>query len=82
MFEQETSDVLVRVEPRYMAAESAPDEGRYFWAYTITIDNEGTETVRLRTRHWKITDQTGHVDHAARHVPSGHVNSGISNPRT
>ena len=27
-------------------------------------------------------DQTGHVDHAARHVPAGHVNSGISNSRT
>jgi 5'-nucleotidase len=26
-------------------------------------------------------DQTGHVNHAARHVPSGHVASGISNPR-
>jgi 5'-nucleotidase len=26
-------------------------------------------------------DQTGHVDHAARHVPSGHVSSGISNRR-
>ena len=26
-------------------------------------------------------DQTGHVDAAARHVPSGHVSSGISNPR-
>ena len=25
-------------------------------------------------------DQTGHVDHAARHVPSGHVASGIANP--
>ena len=25
-------------------------------------------------------DQTGHVDAAARHVPSGHVSSGISNP--
>ena len=24
-------------------------------------------------------DQTGHVDHAARHVPSGHVSGGISN---
>ncbi|RZL64226.1 MAG: 5'-nucleotidase [Variovorax sp.] len=27
-------------------------------------------------------DQTGHVDAAARHVPSGHVSSGISNPPT
>ena len=26
-------------------------------------------------------DQTGHVDHAARHVPSGHVAHGISNPK-
>jgi 5'-nucleotidase len=26
-------------------------------------------------------DQTGHVDHAARHVPSGHVASGISNTK-
>ena len=26
-------------------------------------------------------DQTGHVDSASRHVPSGHVSSGISNPR-
>jgi 5'-nucleotidase len=24
-------------------------------------------------------DQTGHVDHAARHVPSGHVSAGIAN---
>ena len=24
-------------------------------------------------------DQTGHIEHAARHVPSGHVASGISN---
>jgi 5'-nucleotidase len=25
-------------------------------------------------------DQTGHIEHAARHVPAGHVASGISNP--
>ena len=26
-------------------------------------------------------DQTGHVEHAAAHVPSGHVAAGVSNPR-
>ena len=26
-------------------------------------------------------DQTGHIESAARHVPSGHVASGISNPQ-
>jgi 5'-nucleotidase len=25
-------------------------------------------------------DQTGHIESAAQHVPSGHVASGISNP--
>ena len=25
-------------------------------------------------------DQSGHVSSAARHVPAGHVNSGVSNP--
>jgi len=24
-------------------------------------------------------DQTGHIEHAARHVPSGHVASGVAN---
>ena len=59
MFEQETSGVLVRVEPRYMAEESAPDEGRYFWAYTIEILNLSPDTVQLISRAWSITDENG-----------------------
>lgn len=59
MFELETSGVLVRVEPRYMAAESAPDEGRYFWAYTIEILNLSPDTVQLMSRAWSITDENG-----------------------
>ena len=59
MFEQETSGVLVRVEPRYLAAESAPDEGRYFWAYTIEILNLSPDTVQLMSRAWSITDENG-----------------------
>jgi ApaG protein len=59
MFEQETSGVLVRVEPRYMATESAPDEGRYFWAYTIEILNLSPDTVQLMSRAWSITDENG-----------------------
>ena len=26
-------------------------------------------------------DQTGHIESAARHVPAGHVASGVSNPK-
>jgi ApaG protein len=59
MFEQETSGVLVRVEPRFMASESAPDEGRYFWAYTIEIVNCSPDTVQLISRAWSITDENG-----------------------
>ena len=57
-----TRGIRVSVMPQYMADESDPDENRYFWAYTIGIENEGRETVRLRSRIWKITDETGRVE--------------------
>jgi ApaG protein len=59
MFEQETAGVMVRVEPQYLPAESAPDEGRYFWAYTIEILNLSADTVQLMSRAWQITDENG-----------------------
>src|SRR5262249_14508143 len=31
------------------------------WAYTIEISNRGSETVQLKTRHWRITDAFGRV---------------------
>jgi ApaG protein len=30
--------------------------------YTVTISNESAETVQLLTRHWVITDGTGHIE--------------------
>ena len=57
-----TRGIRISVLPQYVADESDPDENRYFWAYTIDIENEGIETVRLRSRVWKITDQTGRVE--------------------
>jgi ApaG protein len=59
MFEQQTAGVLVRVEPRYLADESAPREGRFFWAYTIEIVNCSPDTVQLISRAWTITDENG-----------------------
>ena len=56
-----TRGIRVTVLPQYLADESDPDENRYCWAYTITIENEGLESVRLRSRVWRITDETGHV---------------------
>jgi ApaG protein len=59
MYRQTTRAIQVTVEPNFVATESSPDDGRYFWAYTIEIANLGAEIVRLRSRHWRITDANG-----------------------
>ncbi len=57
-----TNGVTVEVESRYLADESSPATYQFVFAYTVTISNEGSETVQLRTRHWIITDGDGKVD--------------------
>jgi ApaG protein len=57
-----TRAIRVTVTPRYLPAESEPDENRYVFAYTIEIVNEGAETVRLIARHWRITDARGRTE--------------------
>ena len=59
MYRAVTRNIEVTVEPQYLADRSAPDQGQYFWAYTIEITNKGAETVQLKTRHWRITDAVG-----------------------
>lgn len=59
MYEQETSGLVVRVEPQFLPEESAPDEGRFVWAYTIEIENRSTDPVQLVSRFWRITDENG-----------------------
>lgn len=59
MFEAQTAGVLVRVEPRFLPEQSAPDESRFFWAYTIEILNLSPDTVQLVSRAWEITDENG-----------------------
>lgn len=61
MYEQETSGLMVRVEPQFLADESKPDENRYVWAYTIEIENRSEATVKLVSRFWRITDENGHT---------------------
>ena len=59
--EATTRGVRVSVETRYSPDHSTPGE-QWFFLYTITIANEGEETVQLLSRHWVITDATGHVE--------------------
>ena len=49
-------DIQVDVRAQYVEAQSEPDEDRYVFAYTVTIQNHGTVAARLLTRHWIITD--------------------------
>ena len=61
MYQAVTREIEVIVTPRYLAERSSPDNGYFFWAYTIEIKNSGAETVQLKTRHWKITDANGRL---------------------
>jgi ApaG protein len=56
-----TRGVEVQVTPRFLSERSSPENGYFFWAYTIEIINRGSEQVQLKTRHWKITDANGRL---------------------
>lgn len=59
MYEQETSGLMVRVLPQFLPEESAPDDHRFVWSYTIEIENRSAEPVQLISRFWRITDENG-----------------------
>ena len=54
--------IRVDVETSYLDEQSDPRHGRYVFAYTITVRNEGQVPARLMTRHWVITDANGKVE--------------------
>lgn len=60
-FEAVTGDIIVRVAVSYLADQSAPAQGRWFWSYHVRIENCGGTTVQLLARHWKISDGHGGV---------------------
>lgn len=64
MFNSEalTRGIRVRVQSEYSPDQSAPSKNQWFFLYTVTISNESADTVQLLTRHWIITDGTGHIE--------------------
>ena len=54
-----TRGIRVQVESSYLPDRSRPDQGVWFFTYSIRIVNEGEETVQLLSRHWIITDAEG-----------------------
>ena len=61
MYRTVTRDIEVTVSPSFLSDRSSPDNGYFFWAYSIEITNNGQETVQLKTRHWRITDANGRL---------------------
>ena len=59
MYTSVTRSIRVSVEPTFLEDQSSPSENHYVWAYHVRIENRGSETVQLRTRHWRITDSNG-----------------------
>ncbi len=64
MFSSEaiTRKVRVQVLAEYSPERSRPADHYWFFLYTITITNDGEDTVQLVTRHWIITDGNNNVE--------------------
>jgi len=59
MSEASTPAIRVAVATRYLESDSSPDEDRFVFAYTVTIQNHGDIPAKLLTRHWVITHGNG-----------------------
>ena len=54
-----TLGVTVSVETNYQADFSDPANGRFLFAYQITIENGSQSAIQLLSRHWDIVDANG-----------------------
>lgn len=60
--DSKTYAIKVSAQAFYIEEQSAPEQDRYVFGYTITIRNEGRIPAKLLTRHWIITDSNGKVE--------------------
>lgn len=51
----------ISVNTQFIEEQSEPENERFVFAYTITIDNIGEVGAKLDSRHWVITDANGEV---------------------
>lgn len=58
-----TAGITVRVAVNFLPEQSRIEAGKWFWVYHIRIENDSDHTVQLLTRHWRITDGNGEIDH-------------------
>ena len=87
---QQAGNASMRIRTALVTARSAPAHERAIrtlMKWNIRVDEAmflgglpKGEFLREFEPDFFFDDQTGHVDAAARHVPAGHVASGVSNP--
>ena len=61
MAEAKKYQMRIEVSTQYLADQSEPLAGRYFFAYHIKITNVGSVPAQLISRHWIIRDSDGVV---------------------
>ncbi|NBT55221.1 MAG: Co2+/Mg2+ efflux protein ApaG [Betaproteobacteria bacterium] len=52
----------VEVSPRFLAEQSAPEQGLYMFSYTVKIANVGALPAQLISRTWNVNDANGHTE--------------------
>ena len=54
-------DIRISVKTEFLPSESDEEHERYVFAYTITVENHGSQPAKLLSRHWIITDSESRV---------------------
>ena len=54
--------ILTEVLPRYLPDQSAPEQGIFAFAYTVSITNAGEIAAQLISRSWSVNDAAGHTE--------------------
>lgn len=62
MSDTTTDGIRVEVKSIYIPERSSPEQEQYFFSYHVRISNVGSETAKLISREWIITDSDGHVE--------------------
>ncbi|MDO8466278.1 MAG: Co2+/Mg2+ efflux protein ApaG [Gallionella sp.] len=52
---------IIQTHVSYLPDQSDEPGNRFVFSYTINITNSGSDTARLVSRHWIITDANHHV---------------------
>jgi len=57
-----TDKITIKVRPVFIDAQSDPIERKFVFAYFVSIENHGTESVQLLRRHWFINHGGGRIE--------------------